>query len=187
MLEDMNFLDSYPEMQSWLRFSLLGNPFIVPPELLTDEVKLSDRSYVVFGQRPQKQAVSKASDKKNTFLKSPYLTPIINDPQIFTHLSVKNQLDKQFKGAAKDSAPGSQSVNADYVADPFESTLSYEQVATVRKCWKILSKSNYPQMESLSQSQRSLLSVGSAPSSPDKLRAVTARSRSGMLKRILMT
>lgn len=175
----MDFLDSFPEIQSWLSFPLSGNPFIVPPELLTDEIKVSDRSYVVFGRRPQKQVVSKVSDKKKTFLKSPYLTPIINDPQIFTHLSVKNQLDKQFKGTAKDSSSMSQSVNAEYIADPFESTLSFEQVATVRKCWKILSKSNYPKMESLSHSQRSLLMSGSAPSSPDKLRAMAARSRSG--------
>ena len=179
MLDDMNFVDSFVQVQSWLGFALTGNPFVVPLELLGDEVRLSPRSFVIIGRRPQQEVAITVTSHKKKFLKSPYLTPIINDPEIFSHLSVKSQLNKQFKSAGKVGG-NSQVANEDYEADPFETILSFDQIANAKKCWKMLMESAHPRLDSTSLTLSDTNSTSSPSlSTPNRLRQLTARSRLG--------
>lgn len=144
-MDDLDFLAAFPDVISWLGFEPKANPFLVPPEILNSDLVMSKQSYVLFGQRTENLKVAKKVESKAKFTKSPYLTPIINDPEIFSHLSVKNQLEKQFNAAGKATSEVVDR-HSEIESDPFESILSFEQVSAIRRCWSLLLQkgSGYP-------------------------------------------
>lgn len=103
MLSDVDQFIKFPAIQTWFGFSIQQNPFIIPPNVLHDDsVVIPEDAFLVFGQAPQ-VADAAAKAKKTGFTKSPYTTPIINDPEVFTHLSVKNKLNRKFKHKLTDT------------------------------------------------------------------------------------
>lgn len=98
LAHDLEFLEEYPQLVDWLGFSTINNPFIVPPEILRDRVYIPPNSLVVFGLRPTTIPVtSNATRTDRSHIRSPYLTPIVNDPDLMPQLSAKNRLRGQFK------------------------------------------------------------------------------------------
>ena len=47
---------------------------------------------LIFGERPLKDVLKKPKEKKPPFVKSPYLTPIVNDPDIIPSNSALSRL-----------------------------------------------------------------------------------------------
>lgn len=95
---DLEFLEEYPQLVDWLGFSTINNPFIVPPEIFRDHVYIPPNSFVVFGLRPASIPVtSKATRTARSHTRSPYLTPIVNDPDLMPQLSAKNRLKGKFQ------------------------------------------------------------------------------------------
>jgi hypothetical protein len=94
LCHDLDFMNNIPQIRDWLDFDLIGNPFIVPPEALTARIARKD-AYIIFGKAPEFE--THVSTKTKSKFKSPYLAPIINDPEVFSNLSAKSKLDKEFK------------------------------------------------------------------------------------------
>ena len=94
---DLEFLEEYPQLVDWLGFSTINNPFIVPPEIFRDHVYIPPNSFVVFGLRPASIPVSSKATRTRSHTRSPYLTPIVNDPDLMPHLSAKNRLKGKFQ------------------------------------------------------------------------------------------
>jgi len=94
---DLEFLEGYPHLIDWLGFSTINNPFVVPPEIFRDHVYIPPNSVVVFGIRPAHPVPSKALRSVRSHNRSPYLTPIVNDPELMPQLSAKNRLKGKFK------------------------------------------------------------------------------------------
>ncbi len=155
MVNDLEYLEKYPQIASWLGFTLTYNPFIVPPDVLSGELQLENGSFVVFGRRPDRFLIDTVKESKPKFFKSPYTTPIINDPEVFAHLSVKKQLERKFKAAASAAIKNKKEMElvggADN-SDPFESYLSAELVKKIQHCWRILHAANSLDASSLFQS-----------------------------------
>lgn len=92
---DLSFLNDYINVILWLGFQINNNPFLIPPELYNPALKLPTNSSIIFGQAPKIKKILKQKSQKVLIKKSPYNTPIINDPEVFTHLSTKNQLNRK--------------------------------------------------------------------------------------------
>jgi hypothetical protein len=106
MFSDLEFLQGYPYVLNWMGFSPTANPFLVPPEVLRDEVIVPPNSFIVFGIEPPKESVVNKPKSSTANLKSPYTTPIINDPQVFTHLSARSKLNAKFKAVQGGAGEG---------------------------------------------------------------------------------
>lgn len=106
MSSDLEFLEDYPYVVRWAGFSVINNPFLVPPEVLLDELMVPQNAIMEFGGAPPVETAAVLHGKPTApFTKSPYLTPIINDPQVFTHLSAKSKLNAKFN-AVRNATPG---------------------------------------------------------------------------------
>ena len=98
-------MSNYPVIQEWLGFSVINNPFLVPPDLLFDGVELDAKvtaysltysltysfsflfkASIIFGNRPKVKENAKEKAQKPKFIKTPYLTPIINDAIVVKYL-----------------------------------------------------------------------------------------------------
>eukprot|EP01032_Pedospumella_encystans_P018548 gene18548-21110_t len=97
LAHDLEFLQQYAYVVDWMGFSPLNNPFLVPPEVLRDDVVVPPKSFIIFGIAPPEQPTATNTKPNAPFTKSPYLTPIINDPKVFTHLSARSKLNAKFK------------------------------------------------------------------------------------------
>ena len=150
IVNDVQFITKYPQISSWLGFSVENNPFLAPPELLYDEVQIPPDSFVIFGRRPDRLLQKKKPTKKEKFTKSPYLTPIINDPEVFTSLNATNQLKKAFKPKEQMTEEDIEiEKSLEKLSDPFESSISPETLKRMRTCWKILCTVNAEYFSSL--------------------------------------
>jgi hypothetical protein len=142
MIDDLIFLADYPKVRSWLGFELRNNVFLVPPELLLPAVTVPEDSYLVFGSRPDPALSEVKKPKPVKALKSPYLTPIINDVNVFPTLSKAAKVEKAEKkrGAASGVVPSAEVValRDKANADPFETFLSSDMMMKIRKCWEVL-------------------------------------------------
>lgn len=106
LAHDLEFLQEYAYVIDWMGFSVVNNPFLVPPEVLRDDVMVPPNSFIIFGISPPEQPTAKNTKPNAPFTKSPYLTPIINDPKVFTHLSARSKLNAKFKSVKGDGAGG---------------------------------------------------------------------------------
>lgn len=141
MGNDLDYLDSYDYIVEWLGFSLRNNPFIVPPELLVNDFELTSEAMIVFGKRPEWIGVPiPKRTKVSKFTKSPYLTPIVNDPILYPHLSEDYKLKKDLQRgeAYRSKMKIAQEVQKRNRDDPFETFLTFESVSAIREAWKIL-------------------------------------------------
>lgn len=120
------------ELEKWLGFSIICNPFLIPKDALRDVEKLSPSSMVVFGANPHAVKLP-SSTKIGAAIKSPYLTPIINDPEVFQHLSAKTKLDKKFNSLKRDTAYLTQQQ-----IDPYKCFISNEKFLKIDMCLKLL-------------------------------------------------
>lgn len=190
MMSDCDFLASYPSFIAWLGFSPVHNPFLVPPELFSmsktmffldpaakEGMESNDKgenehgsSYVIFGTKPilpSSQAKGK-STKSQT--KSPYATPIINDPAVFTHLSVKNQLNQKFSSLSNNSNNKRKAnEDEDASAELYQCFLSAKQVQEIRSCMQKVLENN----QGL-PSDRQLMHTSAAAAREDAANNVTA-------------
>ncbi len=96
LVEDIAFLDNYPNLLKWLGFQPGQNPFLVPFEIFHNDFSIDNRSFVVFGKRPAVEKVEKKV-RKVKYIKSPYETPIVNDADVIPSLSIVNKVMKQEK------------------------------------------------------------------------------------------
>jgi len=97
LLYDTNELDSFNHfLDNWFGFSIKNNPFMIPFEakLQTGEY---ETSYLVFGHNIKHKQDANITVERKIIQKSPYTTPIINDPEVFQHLSAKRKLDGRFR------------------------------------------------------------------------------------------
>ena len=149
MRRDYGFLQAHANVGVWLGFDPTdNNPFIIPPEAYNEEtpVLLADNSFVVFGTRPPVPSEEAKRVAKAKFIKSPYLTPILNDLRIFPELSALNKIKKELKTSAAQqdvAAAATLSSNArdkavGSVGDPFETYLSSALIKRAQTCWKIM-------------------------------------------------
>jgi hypothetical protein len=106
LFSDLEFLQGYPYVLNWMGFPPTANPFLVPPEVLRDEVIVPPNSFIIFGIEPPKESVVNKPKSSTANLKSPYTTPIINDPQVFTHLSARSKLNAKFKAVQGGAGEG---------------------------------------------------------------------------------
>lgn len=107
MSTDLEFLEDYPYVIQWAGFSTINNPFLVPPEVFLDDLSIPRNAIMEFGGAPQPENAPITQNKaQGPFTKSPYLTPIINDPQVFTHLSARSKLNAKFSTVRSASAGG---------------------------------------------------------------------------------
>jgi hypothetical protein len=126
---DLDFLNDNPLVVSWLQFSLTSNPFLVPLDTI-DAINLENDAFLLFGVAPS-LANFQSTTKQKVLVKSPYLAPIINDPEIFSNLSAKSRLEKAFK-SPKESAITAQDVRES--AALYQCFLSVENIVRIRKC-----------------------------------------------------
>lgn len=140
MVVDISYLRAYPEVEKWLEFTCDFNPFFVPPELLlsSKDVVIGEDAFVVFGKRPDSKQRKLKSEKKDKlrYLKSPYNTRIINDPDIFPSASVESRLNAIMKGKFSSSKLAEDVIKED--SNIYETFLSASLVRRVQICWKIL-------------------------------------------------
>lgn len=145
MCGDLEFLESYEYITTWLRIPLKGNPFMVPIEILSDQFVMPPSSLLVFGERPQKEIVIPKKPKA-VFVKSPYLTPIVNDAELIPSISALNKYKKSQKQAGASTTGNSNNEVDEYqksivqYSDPFQTFLSNEMIIRIQKCWKIVKK-----------------------------------------------
>lgn len=135
MCHDLDFLDSVPQIKDWLEFDLIGNPFIVPPEAVSSRVKKD--ALIIFGRPPQFEPPSTTKVKKN--YKSPYLAPIINDPEVFANLSAKSKLDKAFGPNNNEVKVGKQPGKDGEEVNLYQCFISTPLLRRIRGCLKKLS------------------------------------------------
>eukprot|EP01031_Cornospumella_fuschlensis_P046456 gene46456-56889_t len=128
--EDMSVFSKYLDIEDWLGFSLYKNPFIVPLDVILDRsIEIADDAFLVFAQTPETQKAA-AKSKAKTFTKSPYTTPIINDPQVFTQLSAKNKLNRKFQKAGSKKTD-----NSDNIYNPFLCYIPAELLKKIHNCY----------------------------------------------------
>lgn len=144
IMHDTNWLEDYPQLSLWLGFSLVNNPFVVPTEVLSPYLVLHKDALIVFGKYSEELDRRKVTKAVSKPLKSPYTTPIINDPEVFAHLSAKNKLDKKFKNVG-DSLGKSSGTDAlisqestESPSNPYQCYLSFNLVQQIKKCWNKL-------------------------------------------------
>ena len=143
MTEDISFLDVHTEIGSWLEFSCHYNPFLMPPDLLSNSgcISIRNDAFVTFGKRPyqkeQKNVIIKRVNLGN--LKSPYNTRIVNDPDVCPSASVAYRLDSIMKG--KNGFHGTTGKTADST-DIYEIFVPESLASRILKCWDILCKAN---------------------------------------------
>jgi hypothetical protein len=147
LMHDVDWLDDIPLISAWLGFSMIGNPFLIPPEVLSPYLSLTKDAMIIFGQLTEQERLRKMSVKKVVKpLKSPYTTPIINDPQIFSHLSARSKLDKKFKTTAKGNSKSGVGKQDGLIAledteepnNPYQCYLPVDLIQTIKKCWNKL-------------------------------------------------
>lgn len=143
MRTDVDFLVNYPQFVAWLGFSPVGNPFLVPTEVFLATLHLLPHSYLVFGRKPDKDLQKTKKKNKLLQIKSPYTTPIINDPEVFTHLSVKNQLNRKFSALGRGEKSESEG-GKDGEYDPYLCYLSSEQLHRMRSSLEKLHSRWFP-------------------------------------------
>eukprot|EP01038_Epipyxis_sp_PR26KG_P005550 gene5550-7671_t len=162
MMSDLAFLDEFGHISDWLGFSVVSNPFLVPMEILKPEFTISSQSFLIIGQPipPKDTTVKKEKEK---YFKSPYKTPIVNDPNIFKHLSAANKLKKKklvevtnLYNANSDPFE----LNDGQIVNPYKTYISSEQLDKIKLCWKILCKS-FPQLLENSQDLASQINTNS--------------------------
>jgi len=112
MLQDTRSLQHIRNVENWLGFSLINNPFFIPLDILPRLDSIPSSAYIIFGENIPKPR-RKLPTKKDIFHKSPYTTPIINDPEIFQHLSAKTKLDEKFTGVGNELTTFHQHPNSD--------------------------------------------------------------------------
>ena len=146
ILHDLDFLQDHTYLVNWLGFSPVRNPFLVPPELLREELNVPPKSIISFGiPPPQPVGFFRGKAITGKFVKSPYVTPIINDPEVFVHLAARNQLNSQFKkisktGDAQSAETDEQEEEAEKSGALYRSYLNSDQILQLRKCWKLLQR-----------------------------------------------
>ena len=116
-------------------------------EILSNNFHIMNDTFILFGRRPDRILVDKSNKNVGSkVLKSPYLTPIINDPNIFDKLSVKSQLKKKFNNnminIGKDIDYSEDAYLEASDPDPYESCISHEFYSKLKYCWNILVKVN---------------------------------------------
>lgn len=140
MCEDYQFLEEFPTMSNWLGFSPEANPFFIPPEAMTNEMEMVPNSFIVFGVRPPeppKPPQAKAIMPK--FVKSPYLTPIHNDLDVFPQNSLvaKSKKKDKIRAIAQASVDNEQKLAIDRAqdapTDPWQTFISREMVHRAMK------------------------------------------------------
>lgn len=142
---DLDFLQDHRQISSWLTFNLAGNPFLIPSEIVNPSLILTKEALVVFGTNKIRDGLTISEGIKNGFkpfptkkkrFKSPYITPIINDPEVYVKISAKGMLDSQFKTA---SMPGDPEKSAlEVIHNPYQCYLSADTVESIRRCYKKL-------------------------------------------------
>lgn len=138
---DVDFIDDYPQMKIWLGFSLCNNPFLAPPEIFSSLLVVPKDALIIFGNPAEKKIeTDKSITREKKSFKSPYTTPIINDPEVFTHLSAKNKLDQKFKGVGKKQSGEDNSLipqdTTELPPNPYQCYLTYDVIEKIRRCWK---------------------------------------------------
>lgn len=149
MCEDYLFLRDYPTVSDWLQFSPETNPFFIPPEVLTDSVKLETNAFVVFGARPPPiPKPPRARPIMPKFVKSPYLTPIHNDLDVFPQNSAyeKSKKKEKLRAQAQQAADAKQQLSIDKAkdapTDPWQSFIGADVIENAKKRLSFLKKSN---------------------------------------------
>jgi hypothetical protein len=169
-LRSFNIYDS--SIKEWFGFSFNFNPFLLPPELYFENVALSDNSFIVFGQVPAHSHSDKhlrrdkvPSSSLQSRRRSPYTTPIINDPAVFTHLSVQSKLNRKFRNVTMSSQ------DEDLQEQSHRSFLCYisaELLDRVRRCIKKLLSLDPLAFVALRPSSSSSILPITAPTTDDK-------------------
>jgi hypothetical protein len=143
MCEDYQFLSEYPSVSNWLGFSPESNPFFVPPECLANDLEMVPNSFIVFGVRPPeppKPPRAKAIMPK--FVKSPYLTPIVNDLDAFPQNSqlAKSKKKEKIRAIAQTAADNEQKLSLDRAldapTDPYQTFIGHDIIKRAMKCRK---------------------------------------------------
>jgi hypothetical protein len=139
MGSDLDFLGDWPTVVNWLGFSPVGNPFLVPPDLLDDDTDIPKNAFVIFGKRPAVKEVNRKdrSSMPKTFLKSPYDTPIINDPVLMAQAAIAEDKKRTQLEASKEKA-SKLTTGVRQPVDPFESYIDYHVVHQIKRCWGVL-------------------------------------------------
>lgn len=133
---DLYFLEDCPQVMDWLGFSPINNPFLIPPDVLVPELQLDNNAYIVFGQRPPPPPPPKVTQKaKVRPIKSPYLTPIVNDADLIPSISAVNKFKaNEGKGKGPSKTRTSQSSEG---GDPFESFISASIIKRIKNALKL--------------------------------------------------
>jgi hypothetical protein len=149
MCKDHSFLNEYPLVEKWLGFHPECNPFFIPPEALESETDMKPNSFVVFGVRPPPPPTPpRAKPILPKFVKSPYLTPIHNDLDIFPENSAINKSKSKAKllSAAQAAADKIQSIGKDQakdaLTDPYQSFVDCNAIRQAKAMYKVLLKTN---------------------------------------------
>lgn len=141
ILEDLDFVNSFPYVNEWLRTSVSRNPFLLPLEALEDRFVIPDGSLLVFGERPPKGTLKKQErTKKPLFVKSPYLTPIVNDSDIIPSISALSKFKKSQALGSKRPQNNQEDEPSKIESDPFQTFLSSDMVRRIQKSWRIVVK-----------------------------------------------
>jgi len=155
MGSDLDFFGDWPTVVNWLGFSPVGNPFLVPPDLLDEDTDIPKNAFIIFGKRP---AVKEVNRKDRTampkmYLKSPYETPIINDPVLVAQAAIAEDKKRKQLEASKEKA-SKLTMGVNQPVDPFESYIDYHVVHQIKKCWAVLLSGGSPTlMETLRERQ----------------------------------
>jgi len=149
MCADYTFLDAYPQVADWLGFSPQCNPFFIPPEALDSRTEFQANAFLVFGIRPPPPAERpRAKPIMPKFVKSPYLTPIHNDLDVFPQNSAMHKAKKKEKlrAVAQAAADEKQAVGKDRakdaVTDPYQNFLDFPTIVRAKKMLNVLVKNN---------------------------------------------
>jgi hypothetical protein len=167
---DLEFLNESKEIRSWLKFDMKNNPFIIPPEALTEQRILTKTSYLLFGNRPSYTIRGPKYVTRN--IVSPYLAPVIYDhdfllplknvkpmPEYFrivnaskaasrpsTHDNITSQKydgDQKFEidSSLKDDVFHNKELTPGIVNEnAYETYISNEYLHKIKRCWNYLLK-----------------------------------------------
>lgn len=134
---DTEFLSSYDAITNWLGFNIDSNPFFIPHDVLSKDFSMPENSFLVFGRRPYDNDEAFTEIQKKMF-KSPYLTPIINDPEVIPSLSMEHKLRKLRK-LNKLIEQANKKREQQRSKDPYEVYISALKIEKIRSCWTFLS------------------------------------------------
>jgi hypothetical protein len=141
IFDDTKFLDEYSEIVDWLGFLPSSNPFYIPNDVFNTKLILTSKSYLIFGKRPDLDSLIKPNTESHKkMIKSPYVTPIVNDPDVIPSLSSTYKMKKQIKESnlEKDHIKNMLNLRDKILKDPYEAYISAPVVEKIRHFYAVL-------------------------------------------------